>query len=89
MTDKEKDMYLEFMNELAKKNIPAIILIQEKEELHYVRNCEDNVTARIVSDFLDTNDSVQEQFVNVLEKKTLNEIQQAEAKEETEKLIKP
>lgn len=69
MTPELEKKYLGLMEELAAENIPAVLIIQEKQEIHYVRNCEHNVTAQIISNFIDSNQEVQEAFVEVLSAK--------------------
>lgn len=73
MTPELKEKYLELMNDFAAANIPVVMIAQEATEIHYARNCEHNVTAQILSNFIDSNQEVQEAFVEVLSAKESSE----------------
>lgn len=73
MTPELKEKYLELMNDFAAANIPVVMIAQEATEIHYARNCEHNVTAQILSNFIDSNQQVQEAFVEVLSAKEISE----------------
>lgn len=66
MTPELKEKYLDLMNDFTAENIPVVMIAQEEKEIHYARNCEHNVTAQILSNFIDSNQEVQEAFVEVL-----------------------
>ena len=83
MTPELKEKYLELMNDFAAANIPVVMIAQEATEIHYARNCEHNVTAQILSNFIDSNQEVQEAFVEVLSAKEAveNEVPKASFQE--------
>lgn len=83
MTPELKEKYLELMNDFTAENIPVVMIAQEATEIHYARNCEHNVTAQILSNFIDSNQEVQEAFVEVLSVKEAveNEVPKASFQE--------
>ena len=85
MTEQLKTKYQDLMLEFANEKMQAVLLIQNTQELHFSSNCTPASIAQMIADFIDHNEDVQAEFINLLQIR--EEIESEKAKRNFQELV--